>query len=410
MLGGTPLDWDLATSAHPEQVRELFGRKRTIPVGIEFGTVSVLDSDGTAHEITTFRHDVHTDGRHAIVEFGASLDEDLARRDFTINAIAYRPATGELRDPFGGQRDLDAHVIRAVGDAEQRMKEDRLRALRAIRFAARYNFAIEALTLSALNSSAPHLTRLSAERVQQEIVKTLQQVDAPSEAFRLWRDTGALAVLVPALAGTNDLAFSTLDFLPRDGAAGRRVPQRTTNRLAALFLDVPESTAGAVLQALRFSRSDAVWCVAIVDRWRQLHAQIEAGVEVDTYSDADVRRLLARIGRLHVGALLRVASARWDARRAGGLPAPPASAVRGLYRRLQQSRFGDPIEVADLAIGGDELRAAGIAPGPIYAKILHSLLETVLERPARNTPQALLAELPDVLAALQASPTISPSH
>ena len=410
LLGGAPLDWDLATSARPEQVRDLFGRKRTIPVGIEFGTVSVLDGEGTAHEVTTFRHDVRTDGRHAVVEFGASLDEDLARRDFTINAIAFRPATGELRDPFGGQRDLDARLVRAVGDAEQRMTEDRLRALRAIRFAARFRFAIEARTLAALTNSAPHLARLSAERVQQEIVKTLQQVDAPSEAFRIWRSTGALSVLAPSLAEIDDLSLSTLDFLPKDGAAGRSVPQRTVNRLAALFLDRPSSTAGSVLQALRFSRSDIAWCVTMVDRWRQLHAQIETRLENDALPDAEVRRLLATIGRLYVRGFFRIASARWHAHTAAGLPAPDSLAVCRLYRRLLRSRFHDPIELADLAIGGDDLRAAGIAPGPIYAKILQSLLDRVLELPARNTPQALLAELPDVLAALRASPTISPTH
>src|SRR6059058_4754686 len=99
LLGGSPLDWDLATSATPDKVLALFGRKKTIPVGIEFGTVCVLDDEGIGHEITTFRHDVKTDGRHAEVEFGASLDEDLSRRDFTINAIAFRPRTGEVRDP-----------------------------------------------------------------------------------------------------------------------------------------------------------------------------------------------------------------------------------------------------------------------------------------------------------------------
>src|SRR3982751_6733932 len=133
LLGGHPLDWDLATTATPPQVIALFGRKRTVPVGIEFGTVSVLDDDGVPHEITTFRRDVRTDGRHAEVEFGASLDEDLARRDFTINAIAFRPRTGDVRDPFGGQSDLRSGVVRAVGDPEERMREDRLRALRAIR-------------------------------------------------------------------------------------------------------------------------------------------------------------------------------------------------------------------------------------------------------------------------------------
>ena len=410
LLGGTPLDWDLATSAHPEQVRALFGRKRTIPVGIEFGTVSVLDDDGVAHEVTTFRHDVQTDGRHAVVQFGASLEEDLARRDFTINAIAYRPATRELRDPFGGQRDIEAGLVRAVGDAEQRMKEDRLRALRAMRFAARYHFAIEEHTLAALTSSAPFLTRLSAERVQQEIVKTMEQVAAPSVAFRQWRSTGALNVLVPSLGAIDDVALGTLDFLQRDEAAGRTVPQRTVNRLAALFLDVPSAVTEDAMRSLRFSRHELAWCAAIGERWQAWSAKIEAAITGQRPTDAEVRRLLAGVGRMHARGFFRVAVARWSARRAAGMTAPPERAVRGLYRRVLRSRYQDPIEVADLAIGGDELRAAGIAPGPIYAKILQSLLQRVLELPARNTPQALLAELPDVLAALQASPTISPTQ
>src|SRR2546421_5303377 len=134
ILGHPHLDWDLATSATPDQVRAIFGKRRTIPVGIQFGTVGVLDREGTLHEVTTFRRDVQTDGRHAVVEFGASLDEDLARRDFTINAIAYSPSKNEMRDPYNGRIDLQEKLIRAVGDPRERMREDRLRALRAIRF------------------------------------------------------------------------------------------------------------------------------------------------------------------------------------------------------------------------------------------------------------------------------------
>jgi tRNA nucleotidyltransferase (CCA-adding enzyme) len=247
LLGGDPLDWDLATPATPTEVRELFGRRRTIPVGIEFGTVSVLDEAGVPHEITTFRRDVRTDGRHAEVEFGASLDEDLSRRDFTINAIAFRPRTGEVRDPFGGQGDLRAGIVRAVGDPEQRMKEDRLRALRAIRFASRYEFTIEPSTLAAIRKSAPHLTRLSHERVQQELVKTMEQVRLAGGALRTWRDVGALEVLVPPLASVSELTLATLDALPRDGDGGRTTPQRTSNRLAALFLEVAPATARRAL-------------------------------------------------------------------------------------------------------------------------------------------------------------------
>jgi tRNA nucleotidyltransferase (CCA-adding enzyme) len=403
LLGGQPLDWDLATSARPEQVRELFGRRRTIPVGVEFGTVSVLDEAGVPHEITTFRHDVKTDGRHAVVQFGASLEEDLARRDFTINAIAYRPHTREMRDPFGGEMDLRAGLVRAVGDAEQRMREDRLRALRAIRFASRYEFRIEDATLEAIRSSAPHLTRLSAERVQQELTKTMQQVRRPSRALRLWRDVGALRVLVPSLAALSEIALATIDEMPQARESGRPQPQRTTNRFAALFLDVPVSDARAALTALRFSKHETSWVASLVERWSLVGAELSRTLVAEAPSDVQVRRWLSRLGRTYAGAFLRLASARWRAERANGLDAPGDSAVCSLHRRMRRALFTDPIELSDLAIGGDELRRAGIRAGPIYAKILHTLLERVLEDPARNTPEALLAEVPQIAASLSGS-------
>lgn len=398
LLGGDPLDWDLATRAHPEQVREIFGRKRTIPVGIEFGTVSVLDDAGVAHEITTFRRDVKTDGRHAEVEFGVSLDDDLARRDFTINAIAFRPRTDEVRDPFDGRGDIARGIVRAVGDAEQRMREDRLRALRAIRFAARYHFAIEPSTLTAIRSSAPWLTRLSAERVQQEMVKTMEQVERPGVAFRLWRETGALAVLVPSLATIGDVALATMDNLPRASAGGRALSQRTSNRLAALFLDVPPGAVRPAFTALRFPKHETSWVAALVERWALLGDTLASVLGSRQPTDAEVRRWLSRIGRLYAGGFLRVAHARWTAMRAAGQAAPSSAAVRSLHRRMRWSLYRDPIELADLQVGGDDLRRAGIPAGPIYAKILHALLDLVLADPARNTPEALLAEVPRLAA------------
>jgi tRNA nucleotidyltransferase (CCA-adding enzyme) len=402
MLGDAPLDWDLATAATPEQVRSLFGRRRTIPVGIEFGTVVVLDEQGVPHEVTTFRRDVRTDGRHAEVEFGASLEEDLARRDFTINAIAYRPRTDELRDPFGGRADLERGIVRAVGDAEQRMREDRLRALRAIRFASRYGFQLDPATLAAIRSSAPHLTRLSHERVQQELVKTMEQVRRPSEALRVWRDVGALAVLVPVLAGADDVALATLDALPRAREGAMKQPQRTSNRVAALFLDVEATDARRALAGLRFSKHETSWVVALVERWHSVGAEIAGALHDGQPSDARVRRWVARLGRLRAGAFLRVALARWQAMAVAGLRAPAEPAVRTLHRRMRATLFRDPIELADLRLSGDDLRRAGIPAGPIYAKILHALLERVLEDPARNTPDALLAEVPGIVAALGA--------
>ena len=410
LLGGHPLDWDLATTATPKQVIDLFGRRRTIPVGIDFGTVSVLDEDGVAHEITTFRRDVKTDGRHAEVEFGVSLDDDLARRDFTINAIAYRPKTHELRDPFGGRADLDAKVVRAVGDAEQRMREDRLRALRAIRFAARYHFAIEPATRIAIDRSAPFLGRLSAERVQQELIKTMEQVDRPSVALRLWRDSGALAALISPLAGITDVALATLDALPRETGV-RRAPQRTTNRLAALFLDVPAAQVRRTLADLRVSKHQMNWVASLAEGWQRIGTQLGAALVEGRPTDEQVRRWLAVIGRLHAGALLRVSAARWDAERAAGRVAPSAAAVRALHRRMRRSMYRDALHVADLRIGGDELRRLGIPAGPIYAKILQALLERVLEDPARNTPEALLADVPRLVAALgeRAGTAVHPS-
>ncbi|MES2179163.1 MAG: CCA tRNA nucleotidyltransferase [Gemmatimonadota bacterium] len=400
LLGGRPLDWDLATPATPEQVRGLFGRKRTIPIGIEFGTVAVLDDAGVPHEITTFRRDVQTDGRHAVVEFGASLEDDLARRDFTINAIAYRPRTQEVRDPFGGRNDIVAGVVRAVGDADARMREDRLRALRALRFAARYEFAIDPATRQAVEASAPFLTRLSAERVQQELVKSMQQVKRASVAISLWQESRALEVLVPSLGWLSEIDLATLDHLPADGAGGRTLPQRTTNRVAALFLNIPAAQARRVLTDLRFSKHDTNWITALVERWAKVAPAISVALDDGAPTDAELRGWLSALGRLHVGGFMRVAAARWSALRAYGEPAPPAAGVRDLYRRFERSRLTDPLEVGDLAIGGDELRAFGIPPGPLYAKILGLLLESVLEAPARNTPEGLMAEVPGLVERL----------
>src|SRR6266513_5517614 len=266
LLGHPHLDWDLATRATPTEVRKLF--KRTVPVGVEFGTIGVLDQNNVMHEVTTFRRDVNTDGRHAVVEFGASLDDDLARRDYTINAIAYSPSRNEIRDPYDGRKDLEGKLIRAVGDPRERMREDRLRALRAIRFAARFGFAIERDTWDAIVESAPELSRLSAERVKQEIEKTMDQVRLPSKAFAMWRDTGAFGTLIPSLARVTDRQLAPLDHLRRPILSGR--PARRATRIAALFSSVPGATVRKTLKDLRFSNSDTEWIALLVERWQQL--------------------------------------------------------------------------------------------------------------------------------------------
>ena len=192
--GADRADWDLATDARPDQVRGLF--RRTVPLGLEHGTVGVIAPDGTLYEVTTFRRDVETDGRHAVVEFAGTIDEDLARRDFTINALAWRPATGEFRDPHSGIEDLERRTLRAVGDPAERFAEDYLRVLRGLRFAGRYALDLDPETRRALEAAVPGLGRLSAERVREELMKSLAG-DGAGEILRLYADVGALDPWLP---------------------------------------------------------------------------------------------------------------------------------------------------------------------------------------------------------------------
>jgi tRNA nucleotidyltransferase (CCA-adding enzyme) len=387
LLGQQHLDWDIATSARPDQVQRLF--KRTVPVGIEFGTVGVFEGSNVLHEVTTFRRDVTTDGRHAEVEFGVSLDDDLARRDYTINAIAYSPTRDEVRDPFHGRHDLAQRLVRAVGDAEARMREDRLRSLRGIRFAARFGFDLDPATWTAIISSAPHLGRLSAERVKQEIEKTLEQVELPSTAFSLWEESGAFATLIPALANGPAERFAIADHLARPGVRTR--PARCMLRLASLFAGVPTTDVREALRRLRFSNSDVNAVARLLDGWVALGAEMEAALQEDGATDARVRRWVATVGRTQWSLLLRFADGVWGAARALDRPAPAARVVHSLYRRSVRIAFRDPVELADLAIDGDDLRSAGIVSGPAIGRTLHDLLARVVEDPALNTRDRLIA-------------------
>ena len=387
LLGHPHLDWDLATSATPAEVQGLF--KRTKPIGVEFGTVGVLKG-GRMIEVTTFRRDVTTDGRHAEVEFGASLDDDLSRRDFTINAIAYSPSRGVLHDPFGGRADIERGVVRAVGDPGARMREDRLRALRAIRFAARFGFEIDPATWSAIVASAPHLGRLSPERVKQELEKTMAQVACPARAIFRWKESGAFATLIPALAGIPDTAIAALDHLPPPGPARR--PHRAVARLAALFLHLEGKAAVAAMRELRFSNTDVTWIGALVDRWRLLGDAMTEALAAGVVDDAALRRWAAAAGRTRLAPLLRLAAATWAARGDAGERVPPPARVRSTYRRAVRIAWRDPIELGDLAVDGNDLSEEGIPSGPLVGKILHALLEIVIADPSANTRDRLVAE------------------
>lgn len=399
LLGFRHLDWDLATSATPTEVRELFGARRTIPVGVAFGTVGVLDGNRVMHEVTTFRRDVRTDGRRAEVEFGVSLEEDLARRDFTINAIAYSPRLREVRDPFGGREDLSSRILRAVGDADTRMREDRLRALRALRFAARFEFEIDAATRRAIEASAPFLGQLSPERVKQEIDKTLQQVKRPSTAFDLWQATGAFKALVPALHAVPSVSLAVPDHLAMPGELTR--PARLATRMAGLLASLSAQQAAAVLTALRSSRQEIHMVSSLIGAWHAVGEEVGAALLVsESPPDSAVRNWVARIGRLQLGAFMRLAGATWTARRNAAQEAPSAPSVCALYRRMSASAFRDPVDLGSLAVDGDDLRRIGIPSGPGLGKILQALLAAVIDDPARNVTDWLLQQalqLQDVL-------------
>ncbi|MBR0153830.1 MAG: CCA tRNA nucleotidyltransferase, partial [Lachnospiraceae bacterium] len=193
LLGREPQDWDITTSALPEQVQALF--RRTIDTGIQHGTVTVMFGK-EAYEVTTYRIDgEYHDGRHPDqVTFTRSLEEDLKRRDFTINAMAYNPKRG-LVDLFGGQKDLAERVIRAVGDARERFSEDALRMLRAVRFAGQLGFAIEEGTLEGIRALAPTLAKISQERIREELTKLL--LSPQPELLETAIDTGMTAVILP---------------------------------------------------------------------------------------------------------------------------------------------------------------------------------------------------------------------
>jgi tRNA nucleotidyltransferase (CCA-adding enzyme) len=395
LLGLPHLDWDLATAARPEQVRRLF--RRTVPLGEKFGTIGVLDDQGLQHEVTTFRHDVRTDGRHAEVEFGASLDEDLARRDYTINAIAYSPSRQQLHDPFGGRADLARRLVRAVGNPRQRMVEDRLRALRALRFAGRFDFAIEPDTWRAIVESAGSLDRLSKERIQQELVKTLEQVRHPSRSLDLWRRSGAMEALLPPLAARGERTLRAADGVAHpdssdDPGIARR---RTMIRLAAILCGMSGGHVTSLLSELRFSNRDVTRVSHLARQAAAFRDTLTEGADVE---DALLRRWASDARRVDFADALRVAIASLEGE--GRVPEGIRRQWPGIYRRGVRIAWRDPVEVADLVVDGEDLiRSAGVPAGPQLGEVLRGLLSWVLADPSRNTRDALL----DRARVLQAS-------
>ncbi len=360
---------DLATSARPEEVQRLF--RRTVPIGVEHGTVAVLDRHNTAHEVTTFRKDVTTDGRHAQVAFGASLEEDLARRDFTINAIAYQPLTHEWKDPFNGAADLEAKLLRAVGDPAARFREDYLRILRLLRFAARFGFAIDPATWEAARASAAGLEHLSAERVRAEWFNGLTTARSPAQLLELWDGVGAVEMWLPELVSGERYAVS--------GSAGRATDAPLAAHRSPLT-DIDALPRDAVLVTSYLSGDP----VATLTRLKCSNAEIERGRRIaehrgswpDAASGVAVRKWLARVGPA-ADDLLAVARAEGR-----------GDALREAVEAIRRSHA--PLTVGDLAITGQDLLELGVPRGPRVGEMLRDLLDAVLEDPVRNTKPSLL--------------------
>lgn len=401
-LGKEPKDWDITTSARPEEVKACFAK--TIDTGIQHGTVTVR-LKGQSFEVTTYRIDgTYEDGRHPdSVVFTPSLAEDLKRRDFTINAMAYNPRIG-IVDLFHGKEDLEAGIVRAVGDPERRFTEDALRMMRAVRFAAVLGFRIEEKTCGAICDLAPSLKRISMERIRDEFLKTI--CSEHPEEIRVLSGTGLLSFFLPEWKIMEETPQHTVhhryNVAEHTIAVMQNVPPTPVLRLSALLHDVgkpssrttdPDGTdhfkghpavsaemAGRILRRLRLDNETIRKVTTLV----RFHDERPADTE------RSVRRAVARIGEENCPDLFVLKRAdtlgQSDYRREEKLHLIDRFEER--YHEILEKK--EPLSVKDLAVGGSDLIAMGIPQGPEIGRILKDLLEEVLSDPEKNTKEYLL--------------------
>ena len=401
LLGRTPQDWDLCTSARPEQVLALFGEGQCIPTGLQHGTVTIKYG-GQLYETTTFRTEgAYTDGRHPDeVHFVPDVRQDLARRDFTINAMAYNDAEG-LIDPFGGQQDLQQGILRAVGDPATRFEEDALRILRLYRFAARFGFAIDPPTGQAARALCAHLDCVSVERIEEELSKLLA---APAPAAYL--DEKILKVIIPELsAPALQAAKPVVDACP---AGIEDLPVRW----AALLMSLGEDGTRKALKRLRCSNtcieqtavlvrevhpgafsSDTIWGIpssALLPAAAGSHPpdgpqrNSRTGLGQDAAPDT-VIRIRKLLGRYDLHTVQRLAAL-------GAAMEPEQAADFAAQAELAAQLDADGVccRVSQLAVNGRDLMAAGIPAGPGLRRTLEALLDAVIRGQLPNEQQCLL--------------------
>ena len=395
LLGREPHDWDITTSAKPEQVKAVF--KRTIDTGIQHGTVTVM-VDHIGFEVTTYRIDgEYLDGRHPKeVVFTPELREDLKRRDFTINAMAYNPNEGII-DLFGGKDDLEAGIIRCVGRAEDRFHEDVLRIMRAVRFAAQLGFEIEEETWNAIIRVAPDLKKISAERIQAELTKLLLSPN-PGH-FRKLYESGITAVILPEFDRTMDceqncpyhcytVGEHTPDKLPLRLAAvlhdlGKPICKTVDEEGNAHFMGHPEVSrdiARKVMKRLKYDNHN-------LDITCRLVACHDYRIQ---HTDRAVRRAIYKIGPdIFPDAL---ALMRADAQGKNAQTKEEAlqhlDAIEEIYRKILVAE--QCVSMKTLAVSGKDLMEAGMKPGKEMGEVLNQLLMHVLDYPEDNQKEVLL--------------------
>lgn len=381
LLGIAPHDWDIATSALPEEVMALFDK--TIPTGLKFGTVTVVLDRPL--QVTTFRREgPYLDGRRPQeVQLGVTLLEDLARRDFTVNAMAYNPLTDTYVDPYGAQKELLEKnvVIKTVGPPEQTFDDDALRLLRAFSLWAKLyphveKVSIHGETKRAIMAKAPGLKRISGERIQQELNKILTSA-VPHLCFQEMARLKLLSQFLPELCQSQgDLALEKPQILAL-------VPPELSLRLAALFLglEIPPQErarlAQNILERLKYQKRLARLVVKLLEHSDFSYPQDDTGV----------RKWIQRVGREEIALLLEL----WEAklRVEGSSPGEDFQELKETVTEILVA--GDPLTVEELKIsGGDLIAHGGLAPGPIIGKVLHELLEMVLADPQLNEREKLL--------------------
>lgn len=408
LLGRAPGAPDVATAAPPEGVMDLF--PGAIPTGLKHGTVTVV-RDGTPVEITTFRVDAaYSDGRHPDhVTFVRSIEEDLARRDLTINAMAFDTAGGRFLDPHGGLGDLRSGLIRAVGDPARRFQEDGLRPYRAVRLATTLGFELDAATREAIPGALPRAARVSPERVRDELNKTLAAAERPSRGIELLRETGLLSLVMPELFegyGVAQNRWHAFDVYTHALAVLDAAPrEKPLVRLAALLHDVAKPRTKAVVDGegtfYNHQHVGSALVREILTRLRYPGETVETVAHLvdshmfhyeEAWSDAAVRRFIRRVGPGFVADLfdLRLADTLGN-----GLGQGFPHDLERLRARIEAELAAQAaLSVRDLAIGGAEVMAALNVPGgPVVGRALEFLLEKVLDDPGLNTPEALLEKL-----------------